>query len=137
MIKSVGQWRATGLILSVSSIACLIHAGITVPLSEVPVLLSLPTLGYGILLGIFATVIPVSLVIYGIRQIGAAQSAMISAGGPVLTLFLAAIFLDESLSWIQWIGAAANIAGVMTVSLSVRSKQTAPLHAQPSVQPEN
>ena len=62
---------------------------------------------------------------------------MISAGGPVLTLFLAAIFLDESLSWIQWIGAAANIAGVMTVSLSVRSKQTAPLHAQPSVQPEN
>ena len=137
VIKSVGQWRATGLILSVSSIACLIHAGITVPLSEVPVLLSLPTLGYGILLGIFATVIPVSLVIYGIRQIGAAQSAMISAGGPVLTLFLAAIFLDESLSWVQWIGAAANIAGVMTVSLSVRSKQTAPLHAQSSVRPEN
>ena len=131
VINSVGQWRATGLILSVSSFACLLHAAVTVPASEVAVLVSLPTLTYGILLGIFATVIPVSLVIYGIRKIGAAQSAMISAGGPVLTLFLAAVFLGESLSFIQWIGAAANIAGVMTVSLTVRSKQTTPLYAQP------
>ena len=141
LINRLGQWRATGSVLTLSCAISLLHGywvnqpikGSLVPqMADLSItqlaanLLSNSLLGYGLVLGVFATVIPVCLVIYGIKHIGVAQSAMTSAGGPVITLLMAAVLLGESHTVIQWIGAAANISGVLLVSLSARRKSRTP-----------
>jgi drug/metabolite transporter (DMT)-like permease len=53
-----------------------------------------------------------------IARIGASQSAMIAAIGPILTILLAVLFLNEHLNLWQWLGCALNIIGIMLISLS-------------------
>lgn len=53
-----------------------------------------------------------------IERLGAAHSAMIASIGPILTIVLATLFLDEYLNAWQWLGCALNIIGVMMISLS-------------------
>lgn len=123
LIQVFGKWRTTGLVMMIASVASLLHFWVVTP--EPLVFLSQlqsHSVVYGVLLGIFATVIPASLIIYGIAHIGAAQSALLSAGGPIITLFLAAALLGESLNGWQWLGCVANIVGVLIISLHAKSE---------------
>lgn len=118
LIRRFGSWRFTGLAMSVACIASLIHYFIVQPLPIVHLTTLTPTIiGYGVALGIFSTVLPATFLMQGIARVGPAQAAMISAGGPIFTVVLAVIFLGESLSWVQWIGCALNIVGVMMITL--------------------
>lgn len=123
LINVFGKWRATGLVMIVASIGCIAHFLLVTP-ETLHWLTQLPShsLWHGFLLGVFATVIPASLIIYGIAHLGAAQSALLSAGGPIITLLLAAVFLGESLNGLQWLGCLANIAGVVLVSVTAQSR---------------
>lgn len=67
-------------------------------------------------MAIVSTVMPAFLLTAGIRRVGARTASMISAVGPVSTLVLAAIFLQEPLSAVQIFGAALVLIGVITVS---------------------
>ena len=116
--KSLGKWQSTGLMAGAATLASLLHVAVTPGLSELQSVVTLQSLSYGLVLGIFATVIPMLLVIVGIERIGASLSALISAGGPVLTLLLAAIFLGERLTGMQLLGAAANIGGVLLIAMA-------------------
>ena len=58
------------------------------------------------------------MVALSIARLGAAQTAMIASIGPILTIILATLFLGESLNFIQWIGCALNIVGVLMITLS-------------------
>lgn len=123
LIKSFGKWQTTGLVMSVAAAASLVHFMVHEPnmgafLSELPA----QSWWFGALLGIFATVLPASLVIYGIAHIGAANSAMISAGGPVITIILAYALLDEMLTLEQWLGALVSISGVLLITLKAKKK---------------
>jgi drug/metabolite transporter (DMT)-like permease len=69
-------------------------------------------------LGLFSTVLPATLLMQGIQRVGAAQAAMISAGGPILTVLLAVLFLGETLNALQWLGCALNIVGVLMITLA-------------------
>jgi drug/metabolite transporter (DMT)-like permease len=51
------------------------------------------------------------------RRIGASKAAIISSAGPVATIFLAYIFLGETVSQMQMAGTALIIAGVLLVGL--------------------
>jgi drug/metabolite transporter (DMT)-like permease len=68
-------------------------------------------------MGIFATVLPGFLLAEGMRRIGASKAAIISSAGPVATIFLAYIFLGETISQMQMAGTALIIAGVLLVGL--------------------
>lgn len=116
-IKVFGKWRATGMMMAIASIFSLLHYVIVTP-DAITHLLQIKTQSYvyGFLLGVFATVIPASLIIYGIAYIGAAKSALLSAGGPVITLLLATFLLNEQLNQLQWLGCMANIYGVYLIS---------------------
>jgi drug/metabolite transporter (DMT)-like permease len=77
--------------------------------------LPMPVYGYGVIMAIFSTVLPLWMMAEGIRRIGANQSSLLSSIGPVATIVLAAVLLDEPISMVQVCGAALVLAGVWLV----------------------
>ncbi len=73
----------------------------------------LPVYGYGLLIAVFSTVLPAFMLAAAIQRIGAAHVSIIGGIGPVATIALAAVFLDEALSAMQVFGAALVITGVL------------------------
>lgn len=124
LIRRFGSWRFTGLAMSVACICALIHFFAVNP-SPLLHLQQLPTgvIWYGIALGIFSTVLPATLLMQGIARIGSSQAALISAGGPILTLLLAVAFLGEQLNFIQWMGCALNMLGVLMITLAPKKPE--------------
>lgn len=119
LIKKFGALNLTGLSLTTACCCIFIHYFLITPepviiLSE----LSLRVIWYGIALGIFATVLPTILLMLSIEHLGPSQSSTISSVGPILTIFLAILFLDEHLNLIQWIGCILNIVGVIIITFS-------------------
>ncbi len=74
-----------------------------------------------IAMAIVSTVMPIWLMAEGIKRIGANQVAMISAIGPVLTIFFGWLILHEAITFVQIVGAALVLAGVLLVSLKAES----------------
>ena len=72
--------------------------------------------GLSIAMAIFSTVLPIWLVSEAIRRLGAGSTAIIGSLGPVITMVTAWLVLGESLSALQWLGAALVIFGVGTLS---------------------
>lgn len=68
------------------------------------------------LLALVSTVMPIWLMTEGMRRIGAGRAAMVSSVGPVATIFLAYIFLDEPITAVQLMGAGLVLTGVMIIS---------------------
>ncbi|MEO8304635.1 MAG: DMT family transporter [Betaproteobacteria bacterium] len=68
-------------------------------------------------MAIFATVLPTWLISEAIRRLGANTSSLIGSLGPVFTIGLGAMILGEAVHWVQLVGAALVLAGVMLVTL--------------------
>jgi drug/metabolite transporter (DMT)-like permease len=83
------------------------------------VALDLPTKvwGYAIVLATFSTVFPVFLQAEALKRIGANQFALVGAVGPVSVAITSALGLDEPFTWVQAVGGALVIFGVMLVTL--------------------
>jgi len=113
LIDRLGAQRFTTLVMLVSTAAVLLQFGLTRPLSSLRV--PPPALVYGAAMGLLSTVLPAYLLAAGIR-IGAGRAAMLSAIGPVFTILLGVVFLDEHLAPVQLVGAALVIAGVWLAS---------------------
>lgn len=75
-----------------------------------------------LILAIFCTVIPSFLINKGISLIGSGNAAVFGSIGPVITLLLGALFLNETITLIQLIGAVLVIGGV---SLATHKRKTA------------
>ena len=71
----------------------------------------------GFLIAIFATVIPSYLVSISIKMISSSNFAIIAGAGPISTIILATIFLNEKLTLLQLFGALVVIIGILIVSL--------------------
>jgi drug/metabolite transporter (DMT)-like permease len=114
-IARIGATRFTAYASIVASIASLLQFAVTHPLTA----LTLPIRVYelSIAMAIFSTVLPVFFLSYAIRRIGSGKSSLIGSVGPVATIALAYIFLGETLSIQQIIGAILVLAGVLTISL--------------------
>jgi drug/metabolite transporter (DMT)-like permease len=79
--------------------------------------LPLPVYAYGVTMAIFCTVLPTWIMAEGIKRIGANQSSMVSSVGPVSTIALAAVVINEPVTAVQITGAALVLAGVWLVGL--------------------
>ena len=71
----------------------------------------------GFLIAIFATVIPSFLVSESINRISSSNFAIIAGFGPISTIILAAILLNEVLTLLQLFGALVVIFGILLVSI--------------------
>jgi drug/metabolite transporter (DMT)-like permease len=64
-----------------------------------------------------STVLPIVLTSEGIRRIGASHAAIIASVGPIATIFLGFVFLDEAITALQLAGAGLVMAGILAISL--------------------
>ena len=69
-----------------------------------------PVYGLALLMAAVSTVLPIVLMSEGIRRIGASHASIIGSVGPVATIFLGFVFLDEPITAFQlaWRGAGAG-----------------------------
>ncbi len=115
MVKRLGSMRFTAYAMTIACLATLSHF----MFSTNAEITGLPQQVYGLamLMAILSTVIPTFLMNAGIQRIGASPAAIISAMGPVATIFLAYLILGEQLTHIQFIGVGLVIVGVLGVSV--------------------
>jgi len=99
----------------VATTASLLQFAFTHPLQalDVPARVA----GLALAMAIFSTLLPVFLLSHAIRRIGSGNTSLIGSIGPVSTLLMAYVFLQESLSPVQVAGSALVLAGVLIVSL--------------------
>ncbi len=119
-IARIGALRFTAYASLVASVACVLQFAVTRPLSA----LDLPLRVYelSIAMAIFSTVLPVFLLSFAIRRIGSGSASLIGTVGPVSTIYMAYVFLGESISLLQISGSLLVLAGVLLVSLSSKNE---------------
>lgn len=79
------------------------------------------------LMGVIATAVPVTLLLVGIRDIGAGQAAVFATVEPLLTLLLAALVLGERISLLQYAGGAVLLSAVLWLRLQRPQLPPAPV----------
>lgn len=114
MVKRVGAMRFTAYAMTIACVTTLIHFGIEFDATVAT--LPIEVYGLALLMAIISTVIPTFLMNAGIQHLGAGPASIISSLGPVMTIFLAYLILDEQLSLIQMAGATLVISGVFVVN---------------------
>lgn len=115
LIRRVGSMRFTAYTMIVSTAPIVVQFA----LLESPAALELPVpvWWYAALMATFSTVLPVFLVAEALRRIGPNHFALIGAVGPVSVAVTSALGLDEPFTWVQAMGGALVIFGVLLVSL--------------------
>ncbi|GJM34675.1 MAG: permease [Saprospiraceae bacterium] len=115
LLPRLGTLRYTSLTMTVAAIAILAHHGLMYQwdLFDFPV----EVYQLSLLMAIFATVLPAFLISEGIRIIGSSNASIIGSVGPISTIILAYIFLNEQFGIYQWGGTLLVIGGVLMISL--------------------
>jgi len=114
MVRDIGSARFTAYTMTVAGVATLVHFGLQhgLDLARFPE----DVYSLALVMAVFSTVLPAFLMNAGIRRIGAGSAAIISTTGPIATLMLAFIILDEAILPVQMLGTILVLAGVYTVT---------------------
>lgn len=121
LIPKFGVVKFTAYAMLVSCFCVFVHFSI---IGETD-LLNLPWQVYvlGCLIAVFATVIPSFLVSASIKIISSSNFAIVAGVGPISTIILASLFLNESLTLFQFFGAILVIIGIIITSLNQANKK--------------
>jgi drug/metabolite transporter (DMT)-like permease len=114
LVQRIGSLRLVGWATSVACVCCIAQFVVLRPLSaaDVPV----EVLWLGVLNALACTVAPVLMVMMAIERIGAALTAQTGMIGPMSTIALGVLLLDEPLNiWIG-VGTLLVVSGVFIVS---------------------
>ncbi len=119
IIPRIGSTRFTAY---ASSIACAFAISQFFAVSPAGALaLPAPVYWLALAMAVVSTVLPIWLLAEGIRRIGANQTSMISAVGPVLTIFFGWLLLGEAVTLVQIAGSVLVLAGVLLVSVKAEA----------------
>ena len=115
MIPKVGTIRFTAYAMSFSALAIILHSyffnGLDIWNFQKEVYI------ISALMAIFSTVIPSFLISGGIKMIGSDNASIVGSVGPVSTIILAYLFLNEAITVSQILGTIFVLAGVLVISL--------------------
>lgn len=116
VVKRVGSMRFGAYSMVVSTLPAVAQFLL---LEQPAVALDLPSKVwiYAIVLATLSTVLPVFLQAEALKRIGANHFALVGAVGPVSVAVTSALGLDEPFTWVQAVGGALVIFGVMLVTL--------------------
>ena len=115
--RVVGRLGAVRVTAFASSVACGLAIGQFLLLRPLAALAQPgPVYGLALAMALFSTVLPVWAVSEAIRRIGAGSVALTGSLGPIVTLLLAWLLLDEALGVAPLTGAGLVIAGVMVIA---------------------
>ncbi len=113
MVPKLGSQRFTALALLSATAAVLIHACLSGAK-----LIGLPPIAYfiGLVMAVLATVLPAFLLARGIALLGSGPAAIVSTVGPVSTIVLAYLVLQEAISGTEFVGTALVVSGATLVA---------------------
>lgn len=114
LVKRVGAIRLVAYAMCVSSAACIGQFFLLRPVA----LLVQPNEVYGLSLvnAVFCTVLPVFLTMIAVSRIGAPTTSQAGMVGPVSTLFMGALILDEPITMMQLAGTVLVLSGIYMLS---------------------
>jgi drug/metabolite transporter (DMT)-like permease len=114
LVQRIGSLRLVGWATSVACVCCIAQFVVLRPLSAAVV--PVEVLWLGVLNAVACTVAPVLMVMMAIERIGAALTAQTGMIGPMSTIALGVLLLDEPLNiWIG-VGTLLVVSGVFIVS---------------------
>lgn len=115
VVHRFGAIRFTAYAMLVASMVAIVQFFATHQLNA----LSFPLPVYGLVLAmaIFSTVLPAIFMSEGLRRVGANQAALVGSIGPVVTIVLGWLFLNETLGPLQIVGGGLVLLGVLLVSM--------------------
>lgn len=115
VIARVGSLRFSAYAMVAATVACLLQFLVLRPFDALAV--PAQVFGYAAVMAVVSTVVPVFLTAEALRRVGANTVAIVGALGPVSTIFLGWLGLEEVMTPIQLIGVGLVLAGVLAVSL--------------------
>lgn len=123
LIPRLGASKFTAYVMLAATIAVLLHFFIASDYTKLQLTTELTT--YSLMLSIFATVIPSLLIAYGMKNIGANNTAIVTSIGPVSTILQAHWILGEHIFPEQLIGTVLVIAGVLLIGWKQKTTDAA------------
>lgn len=113
----VGRLGTTRVTAVASGVASVLAIGQFLLMRPVDALVQpWPVYALAVAMALFSTVLPVWLASEAIRRLGAGPVALTGSLGPVTTLLLAGLLLDEAIGVAQLAGTALVIAGVLIMA---------------------
>lgn len=79
---------------------------------------SLRSFGYLCAIGIFATALPIQLLMEGLKEISALKASMASVLEPIVTLLIGIVLLSESVTVLQIIGSLTILASSLFIQIA-------------------
>jgi drug/metabolite transporter (DMT)-like permease len=70
---------------------------------------------YILAVGIIATALPIQLMLKGLKYISSMRASIISVVEPLVTVFVGVILLQETISYLQFIGVFVILASALLV----------------------
>jgi drug/metabolite transporter (DMT)-like permease len=124
LVQKLGSLRLVSYASCVACVLCMAQWAICHGLTggAVGVLGDLPWQGYllSAINAVACTVLPIWLVMRGVQLLGATLASQVGMVGPLSTLWMAAWWLDEPITWRLLVGTGAILLGIVLLS---RSKQ--------------
>ena len=114
LVQRIGSLRLVGWATSVACVCCIAQFVVLRPLSAAAV--PVEVLWLGVLNAVACTVAPVLMVMMAIERIGAALTAQTGMIGPMSTIALGVLLLDEPLNMCIGVGTLLVVSGVFIVS---------------------
>ena len=117
-VKRLGSLRLVGLASSLACLLCLLQFVLLRPLSAAGVVPEV--LWLSLLNATLCTVVPVLLMMMAIERIGAAMAAQVGMIGPLSTILMGALLLDEALNAWVLAGTVLVLSGVYICTRALR-----------------
>jgi drug/metabolite transporter (DMT)-like permease len=114
IIAQIGATRLTAYAMIIACLASIIQFGLSHPLAAIQQ--SFEVYKIALTMAIFSTVLPVFMLAIGMRLIGSARTSLIGSIGPIFTLYLAHVFLNENVTLLQLLGSILVLLGVIFIS---------------------
>jgi drug/metabolite transporter (DMT)-like permease len=114
LLTRIGSLRLVSYAMCVSSAACIGQFFALRPVSAL--VQPAPVLALSLINAIFCTVLPVFLTMMAVKRIGAGSASQAGMIGPVSTLFLGAMFLNEPITAWQIAGTILVMGGMYLLS---------------------
>ncbi len=120
MVQRLGSLRLVGLATSVACLCCIVQFLVLRPIDSVGALAP-EVIGLSVLNATLCTAVPVLLVMMAIERIGASLAAQTGMVGPLSTILMGVLILDEPFT--AWIaaGTALVIAGIYLFTRASRA----------------
>lgn len=114
LVKRIGSLRLVSYAMCVSSAACIAQFFVLRPAAML--IQPAPVYWLSLVNGIFCTIFPVFMTMVAVQRIGAATASQAGMVGPVSTLFLGALILNEPITGVQLAGTCLVLAGIYMLS---------------------